>query len=307
MNTNYIHKITLLLLFPVMLLAQQPTIITPQPIGNLFDGNLATNWVSSFNGEQFPIDLEVQFGATETVFEVMLRQINSATALVECQVVDFELFIRQTGETNFPEKAIYKGTMETSTTTRQWFTLEEATTGNALRIRINKVSGTETFHAALNELGIRSSRKNGSVASSAYNLNNPGTWNGISWTNEQPYQVVAINWMGRSLMTGDFNPDLFAKLEGNYDFRNTQINVISSLITSTVEMDVIISPTVANHSLNIYSVNSIISVEAINLLGQRHPLTVNNSTIDISTLERGHYIVCTITDKGRFNTKIIKY
>ena len=307
MKTNTITGIALLLITPALLLAQTTKVITPQPIGNLFDGNLSTNWISSFNGEKFPIDLEVQFESTETVFEVMLRQVTTASNLEECQVADFDIYIKQPGKTIYPEQAVYSGTMETGTNTRQWFTLAQATTGDALLIRINKLSGSNTFHAALNELGIRSSRKNGTVASISYNLNNPGTWSGISWTNEQPYQVQAINWLGKTQMTGDFNLSLFEKLNGNYDFRNTQINVISRVLSLPNENEIKVSPTMTKQILNISSSHTITGVEVVNLLGQRFPFEINTKSIDISTLSNGHYILIIETDKGQFKTKIIKY
>ncbi len=74
--------------------AQEPVIITPQAASNLFDGASGTSWVSSFNGEKFPIDLEVNFGSLETVSAVFLQQTTDAN-LADCKVLDFEVYLKK--------------------------------------------------------------------------------------------------------------------------------------------------------------------------------------------------------------------
>lgn len=283
------------------------TVIQPQPAANLFDGSATTNWVSSFNGETFPIDLEIQFGSTETFSQLMMRQVAStATDLADCKVDSFVVFIKGSATEAYPTTPAYTGRMSTSSTSSQWFTLTQTYSATHMLIRIYSLTGAESTNAALSELGIKAQKKNGSIASTTYDKDMPGTWTGIIWTTSEPYQATGINWSGKTLMTGDFNPANYALLGTNYNFTNTGINVNTGLLVLKKDESVKVVPTLVDNIISITSDSPIKKIAAITMNGIIYELSINNGTTNAGSLKSGQYIIIVVTEKGQHTQKIIK-
>ncbi len=173
-------------------------------------------------------------------------------------------------------------------------------------VRVKSVLGENSTTAALSELGIRTQRKNGSVASTAYDMNNPATWSGVSWTETQPFQITGIDWSNKTLMRGNFDADLFANLGDNYNFTNTQINVVTSLKEVELDKDVKVSPTIVENHLFVSTNNEIKSITAVNMLGVQIPIKHKEGQADVSKLSKGNYILLIMTDKGKAISKFVK-
>lgn len=307
MKSVIIHIIALVTITLIPQAGFTQTVIKPQPTTNLFDGNATTNWVSSFNGETFPIDLEIQFGATETFCELMMRQVTtSATDLAGCKIDSFIVFVKSTANENYPATPAYTGRMNTASTNAQWFTLDQTYSATHLLIRIYSLSEAESTNAALSELGIKAQKKNGNIASSIYNKNMPNTWAGITWTNTEPFQITAINWSEKTLMSGNFTTSTYPLLQNNYNFTGTNISVVTGLFEPNTDNSIEITPTFADHIISVTSSSRIKNVMAVSMNGLVINLQESNGSVFISNLKAGQYILAIVTENGCYYKKIFK-
>lgn len=280
--------------------------IASRPASNLFDSKTSTSWISSFCGETFPIDLEINFGTEERLWQVMLQQ-TTETALDACKVVDFEIYFKSAATDSYPATPAFTGSMA-DVSTKQTFTLPDTISANYMLISIKSVKGSESTTAALSEVGYRSLKSNGLTLSSYYDPNQPFIWPGVTWSSTQPYQVTGISWTNKSTMTGEFTPNLFALLGNNYTFTGTGITIANSTGVVDTKTDVSLSvyPNPVSDKLYINSSSAVKSVKAVSLFGISIPLNVNDGTVDVSALQSGTYAIVVETENGFSTAKIIK-
>lgn len=287
--------------------AQSTQIIEPQSASNLFDANVATNWVSSFTGETFPIDLEINLGGSETITALMLQQ-SADASLKDFKVADFELYIKDAVDSSYPQLPTLTGKAATDLITPQWFTLPSEQKAACLLLRVKSVSGATAFTAALSELGVRSSKKNGEIITTSFNQDAPYDWSGITWTDAEPLQVSAVNWSGKAQMKGVFPISKFAQIGTNYDFTGTQITLedITGISTAT-GTDKGVSITISESgTLSIASTSTVSSVVITTTSGISKRLTLSDGQANISGLAAGIYVVTVNTSNGSVSKQFVK-
>ena len=194
----YITVMGLALTSALPLAAQDNTLYEPQPTSNLFDGSSSTPWVSSYNGETFPIELEVNLGILERIYQVVLTQ-TTQTAYSKCRVKDFAVYTKAAAKDSYSEVADFVGVMPNNTVAQR-FALSDTVTAQYVKIEVLSVYGEGTLSAALGEFGISCMKSNADVLSSSFNYQTPWAWSGVTWDDSYPRVLAGISWTNTALL-----------------------------------------------------------------------------------------------------------
>ncbi|WP_171032339.1 discoidin domain-containing protein [Polaribacter aestuariivivens] len=285
------------------------------PASNVFDGNENTMWHSRYNAGQdtFPYELVIDLGANYNIsgFMYVPRQDNNLNGVLR----DFQLFLSGDGQ-NW-------GAPVASGWLSYWSEIYFQQKNAKFMKLVARSDFNETRFATASEIKLMTSSHYENVGiNSFYNVNGIGWRSGTNIEVNQGSQIHfgpqarqssgqtrfygTFSWHGpnnyyanerapiiNNIQAKDLGEYTVYYLDDNYHVQKQSINVFSN--TLSVEDDFVkettsLYPNPATNVLNISNADENTSYKVYNILG-KEIIKNNGKSIDVSSLERGYYMV----------------